>query len=153
MSKLFFSKSSPKPFLQLADLHLSSLQVVHHPPRGDEQGVPNLRHPDPQNKTSPFSQVFISPTSSISPHILVLLWWSFSLTFLSARADKALQDIVYKVVPGLYRTEMQNRVKFYTRHPDAEPANSEDAGEVADSLFFSPEDDISMSIEYFDNIR
>ena len=72
---------------------------------------------------------------------------------LSLRADKALQDIVYKVVPGLYRTEMQNRVKFYTRHPDAEPANSEDAGEVADSLFFSPEDDISMSIEYFDNIR
>lgn len=71
---------------------------------------------------------------------------------LSLRADKALQDIVYKVVPGLYRTEMQNRVKFYTRHPDAEPANSEDAGEVADSLFFSPEDDISMSIEYFDNI-
>ena len=73
--------------------------------------------------------------------------------FSNLRADKALQDIVYKVVPGLYRTEMQNRVKFYTRHPDAEPANSEDAGEVADSLFFSPEDDISMSIEYFDNIR
>jgi len=71
---------------------------------------------------------------------------------LSLRADKALQDIVYKVVPGLYRTEMQNRVKFYTKHPDAEPANSEDAGEVADSLFFSPEDEISMSIEYFDNI-
>merc|ERR1719266_966470 len=71
---------------------------------------------------------------------------------LSLRSDKALQDIVYKVVPGLYRTEMQNRVKFYTRHPDAEPANSEDAGEVADSLFFSPEDDISMSIEYFDNV-
>jgi hypothetical protein len=73
------------------------------------------------------------------------------LTFLFfPRADKALQDIVYKVVPGLYRTEMQNRVKFYTRHPDAEPANPEDAGEVVDSLFFSPEDDISMSIEYFD---
>merc|ERR1719394_74065 len=52
---------------------------------------------------------------------------------LSLRADKALQDIVYKVVPGLYRTEMQNRMKFYTRHPEAEPANSEDAGEVADS--------------------
>eukprot|EP00090_Calanus_glacialis_P038498 TRINITY_DN6715_c0_g1_i1.p1 TRINITY_DN6715_c0_g1~~TRINITY_DN6715_c0_g1_i1.p1 ORF type:complete len:1264 (-),score=266.76 TRINITY_DN6715_c0_g1_i1:252-4043(-) len=72
---------------------------------------------------------------------------------LSLRADKALQDIVYKVVPGLYRTEMQNRIKFYTTHPEAEPANSEDAGEVADSLFFSPEDDISMSIEYFDNFK
>jgi len=72
---------------------------------------------------------------------------------LSLRADKALQDIVYKVVPGLYRTEMQNRIKFYNSHPEAEPANSEDAGEVADSLFFSPEDDISMSIEYFDNFN
>lgn len=72
---------------------------------------------------------------------------------LSLRADKALQDIVYKVVPGLYRTEMQNRVRFYNSNPDAEPANSEDAGEVADSLFFSPEDDISMSIEYFDNFN
>lgn len=69
------------------------------------------------------------------------------------RADKALQDIVYKVVPGLYRTEMQNRVKFYSSNPHAEPANAEDAGEVADSLFFSPEDDISMSIEYFDNFK
>merc|ERR1719422_2937959 len=72
---------------------------------------------------------------------------------LSLRSDKALQDIVYKVVPGLYRTEMQNRVKFYSSHPEAEPSNSEDAGEVADSLFFSPEDDISMSIEYFDNFK
>ena len=69
------------------------------------------------------------------------------------RADKALQDIVYKVVPGLYRTEMKNRVQFYSLHPEAEPANPEDAGEVTDRLFFSPEDDISMSIEYFDSYR
>ena len=73
--------------------------------------------------------------------------------FICYRADKALQDIVYKVVPGLYRNEMQNRVKFYSSNPEAEPSNSEDAGEVADSLFFSPEDDISMSIEYFDNFK
>ena len=70
------------------------------------------------------------------------------------RADKALQDIVYKVVPGLYRSEMQNRIKFYSGHPEAEPANTEDAGEVTpDSLVFSPEDEISMSIEYFDNFK
>ena len=69
------------------------------------------------------------------------------------RSDKALQDIVYKVVPGLYRKEMTSRVKFYDSHPEAEPTNSEDAGQVADRLFFSPEDDISMSIEYFDNTR
>ena len=57
------------------------------------------------------------------------------------------------MVPGLYRNEMTSRVKFYQKHPDAEPTNSEDAGEVADRIFFSPEDEISMSIEYFDNFK
>ena len=64
-----------------------------------------------------------------------------------------MQDIVYKVVPGLYRSEMKNRVQFYSNHPEAKPASLEDAGEVSDRLFFSPEDDISMSIEYFDSYR
>ena len=72
---------------------------------------------------------------------------------LLCRADKALQDIVYKVVPGLYKSEMQTRLKHYNNNPEANPANAEDGGEVADSLFFSPEDDISMSIEYFDNFK
>ena len=48
---------------------------------------------------------------------------------------------------------MQARLKHYNNNPAAKPANSEDAGEVADSLFFSPEDEISMSIEYFDNFK
>ena len=69
------------------------------------------------------------------------------------RLDKALQDIVYKVVPGLYKTEMKARLKHYNNNPEAKPANAEDGGEVTDSLFFSPEDDISMSIEYFDNFK
>ena len=73
--------------------------------------------------------------------------------FICCRADKALQDIVYKVVPGLYKTEMQSRLKHYNNNPGVKPANAEDGGEVADSLFFSPEDDISMSIEYFDNFK
>ena len=64
-----------------------------------------------------------------------------------------MQDIVYRVVPGLYRAEMRSRVRFYSAHPEAEPASLEDAGEATDRLFFSPEDDISMSIEYFDNYR
>ena len=69
------------------------------------------------------------------------------------RADAALQDIVYKVVPGLFRAEMNNRAKFYSNHPEAEPLNPEDAGQISDRLFFSPEDEISMSIEYFDSYR
>ena len=48
---------------------------------------------------------------------------------------------------------MQSRLKHYNNNPGVKPANAEDGGEIADSLFFSPEDDISMSIEYFDNFK
>lgn len=34
------------------------------------------------------------------------------------RADKALQDIVYKLVPGLYHKEMRKRREFYKKHPE-----------------------------------
>ncbi len=64
-----------------------------------------------------------------------------------------MQDIVYRVVPGLYRAEMRSRVDFYSAHPEAKPASQEDAGEVTDRIFFAPEDHISLSIEYFDNYR
>jgi len=64
-----------------------------------------------------------------------------------------LQDIVYRVVPGLYRAEMRSRVDFYSAHPEAKPASQEDAGEITDRIFIAPEDHISLSIEYFDNYR
>uniref|UniRef100_A0A090XC13 Putative bmi1 polycomb ring finger oncoprotein n=1 Tax=Ixodes ricinus TaxID=34613 RepID=A0A090XC13_IXORI len=35
------------------------------------------------------------------------------------RVDTTLQDIVYKVVPGLYQREMKQRREFYDQHPDA----------------------------------
>lgn len=34
------------------------------------------------------------------------------------RSDKTLQDIVYKLVPGLYHSEMQRRRDFYAKNPD-----------------------------------
>lgn len=37
---------------------------------------------------------------------------------ISSRADKALQDIVYKLVPGLYHKEMRKRREFYKKHPE-----------------------------------
>ncbi|KOX80506.1 Polycomb group protein Psc [Melipona quadrifasciata] len=36
------------------------------------------------------------------------------------KADKALQDIVYKLVPGLYHKEMRRRREFYKKHPEHE---------------------------------
>lgn len=37
--------------------------------------------------------------------------------FYCCRPDKALQDIVYKLVPGLFHSEMKRRQEFYQKHP------------------------------------
>jgi hypothetical protein len=42
------------------------------------------------------------------------LFWFVSF----CRPDKALQDIVYKLVPGLFHAEMRRRLEFYAEHPD-----------------------------------
>ncbi|NXY90831.1 PCGF2 protein, partial [Alcedo cyanopectus] len=39
---------------------------------------------------------------------------------LSIRSDKTLQDIVYKLVPGLFKDEMKRRREFYAAYPVAE---------------------------------
>ncbi|XP_077556968.1 uncharacterized protein LOC144170824 isoform X2 [Haemaphysalis longicornis] len=68
------------------------------------------------------------------------------------RVDNTLQDIVYKVVPGLYQKEMKKRRDFYEKHPgpDANVSCPEDRGVVDSSrrLIFSPDDTISVSLEY-----
>ncbi|XP_012232753.1 protein suppressor 2 of zeste-like [Linepithema humile] len=66
------------------------------------------------------------------------------------KADKALQDIVYKLVPGLYHKEMLKRREFYKKHPEhANSATPEQRGEdVSGRLIFSPEDVVSLSLEY-----
>ncbi|XP_014740842.1 PREDICTED: polycomb group RING finger protein 2 [Sturnus vulgaris] len=71
---------------------------------------------------------------------------------LSIRSDKTLQDIVYKLVPGLFKDEMKRRRDFYSAYPVAEvPLGSqEERGEVAErDQGAVPEDDIvSLSIEF-----
>ncbi|CAK9819460.1 Polycomb group protein Psc [Anthophora quadrimaculata] len=66
------------------------------------------------------------------------------------KADKALQDIVYKLVPGLYHKEMRKRREFYKKHPEhADLATPEQRGEdVSGRLIFAPEDAVSLSLEY-----
>ncbi|KZC10446.1 Polycomb group protein Psc [Dufourea novaeangliae] len=66
------------------------------------------------------------------------------------KADKALQDIVYKLVPGLYHKEMRKRREFYRKHPEhADFATPEQRGEdVSGRLIFAPEDAVSLSLEY-----
>ncbi|KAM4705174.1 polycomb complex protein BMI-1 [Rhinophrynus dorsalis] len=76
---------------------------------------------------------------------------------LNIRADKTLQDIVYKLVPGLFKNEMKRRRDFYAAHPSADAANgsNEDRGEVADEdkRIITDDEIISLSIEFFDHNR
>lgn len=73
---------------------------------------------------------------------------------LNIRSDQTLQDIVYKLVPGLFKNEMRRRREFYSRLPEsartALPASSEERGDVrgVERLIFAPEDRISVSLEY-----
>lgn len=73
---------------------------------------------------------------------------------LNIRSDKTLQDIVYKLVPGLFKNEMKRRRDFYAEHPsvDATNGSNEDRGEVADEdkRIITDDEIISLSIEFFD---
>lgn len=71
------------------------------------------------------------------------------------RSDQTLQDIVYKLVPGLFKNEMRRRREFYASLPLSErmsrwPTSSEGRGDVRglERLIFNPEDMISISLEY-----
>uniref|UniRef100_A0A8C5ETL4 Bmi1 polycomb ring finger oncogene 1a n=1 Tax=Gouania willdenowi TaxID=441366 RepID=A0A8C5ETL4_GOUWI len=75
---------------------------------------------------------------------------------LNIRSDKTLQDIVYKLVPGLFKNEMKRRRDFYAEHPvDASNGSNEDRGEVADEdkRIITDDEIISLSIEFFDQNR
>lgn len=68
------------------------------------------------------------------------------------KLDKALQDIVYKLVPGLFQKEMERRQQFYSSRPGpAATATPEQRGEDTERIIFSPEDVISFSLEYADH--
>ncbi|XP_022240414.1 uncharacterized protein DDB_G0284459-like [Limulus polyphemus] len=70
---------------------------------------------------------------------------------LNIRADKTLQDIVYKLVPGLFRNEMKRRRDFYETNPEAAAhvTCQEDRGELTEQrVIYTPDDSISLSLEY-----
>ncbi|XP_042199227.1 polycomb group RING finger protein 2 [Callorhinchus milii] len=73
---------------------------------------------------------------------------------LSVRADKTLQDIVYKLVPGLFKDEMKRRRDFYAAHPSADVTNgsNEDRGEVTEEekRIITDDEIISLSLEFYE---
>ncbi|KAG0722423.1 Polycomb complex protein BMI-1-A [Chionoecetes opilio] len=65
---------------------------------------------------------------------------------LSIRPDKTLQDIVYKLVPGLYPNEMCKRREFYTSHPESIPATPEGGGSDLGRYYTLPDDPVSLAL-------
>jgi len=65
--------------------------------------------------------------------------------------DKAMQGIVYKLVPGLYELEMNRRKTFYEQNKEAVNATltAEELGESKDKVFLTPNDNVSFSLEYW----
>ena len=61
------------------------------------------------------------------------------------RLDKALQNIVYKLVPGLYQDEMERRKKHQEKNEPTKVPKEE-----LERHFFFRDDKISMSLEYYD---
>ncbi|KYN04429.1 PREDICTED: mucin-17-like [Cyphomyrmex costatus] len=73
-----------------------------------------------------------------------------SRPLLNIRPDYTLQDIVYKLVPGCYQNEMRCRKEFYAKHPDEciETVSPESRGEPIESHIYSPDESLSLSLEY-----
>ncbi|XP_036408819.1 polycomb complex protein BMI-1-A-like [Megalops cyprinoides] len=69
---------------------------------------------------------------------------------LSIRSDKTLQDIVYKLVPGLFKDEMKRRRDFYADNPAADGANSsgEDREEMREKRMITDDEVLSLSIQF-----
>ncbi|KAL3832224.1 hypothetical protein ACJMK2_023884 [Sinanodonta woodiana] len=65
------------------------------------------------------------------------------------RSDKTLQDLVYKLVPSLYKNEMKRRRDFYILHAADKPSTpSEDRGdEFCDRIIYTEDEKISLSLE------
>ncbi|XP_071812375.1 uncharacterized protein [Apostichopus japonicus] len=71
--------------------------------------------------------------------------------------DRVLQNIVYKLVPGLFKDEMKKRRDFYTRNPQAgtssgnSPVDLEARGEVSEEalVIYSDDEHMNLSLEYY----
>uniref|UniRef100_A0A2S2QP72 Polycomb complex protein BMI-1 n=1 Tax=Sipha flava TaxID=143950 RepID=A0A2S2QP72_9HEMI len=67
------------------------------------------------------------------------------------KPDKALQDIVYKLVPGLFHSEMKRRQNFYKEHPHRDMhLHPESRGISVDRIVYTADELISLSLEFCD---
>ncbi|XP_064613942.1 LOW QUALITY PROTEIN: polycomb complex protein BMI-1-like [Liolophura sinensis] len=74
------------------------------------------------------------------------------------RQDKTLQDLVYKLVPGLFKGEMKRRRDYYVDKPGATPTflTAEGRGEAVglhERVIYTDDEMISLSLELSPNGR
>ncbi|XP_050073422.1 protein suppressor 2 of zeste [Anopheles maculipalpis] len=79
------------------------------------------------------------------------------ITVTNLRPDRTLSALVYKLVPGLHKAENQRIVQFYASisssivpsEEDTDPATGQGTFQLLDDQnFFSPDEPISLSLEY-----
>ncbi|XP_058066064.1 protein suppressor 2 of zeste [Anopheles bellator] len=74
------------------------------------------------------------------------------ITVASLRPDRTLRALVYKMVPGLHKSEIQRTIQFYSeRHSNNAQAVDDQlqgCSLLEDQNFYSPEEPISLSLEY-----
>ena len=68
------------------------------------------------------------------------------------RSDITLQDIVYKLIPDVYKREKQRRYEFCLNHPEAlnlySSVKERTEFTLDHSVYYQPQDKISLSLEY-----
>ncbi|EAT36767.1 AAEL011179-PA [Aedes aegypti] len=82
-----------------------------------------------------------------------------TITVANLRPDRILRSLVYKLVPGLHRSENQRAAKYYAdqcsqdEHPAGGSRKPPDHSYLDDQNFFSPDELINLSLEYhYDSI-
>jgi polycomb group RING finger protein 4 len=69
---------------------------------------------------------------------------------LNIRVDHTLQDLVYKLVPGLFTHEMRKRRDFYARNPDEDGSSSKKDMKLAvlERTIYTEDEQISLALEF-----
>nr|XP_054767908.1 polycomb complex protein BMI-1-A-like [Lytechinus pictus] len=75
---------------------------------------------------------------------------------LNIRSDKTLQNLVYKLVPSMFKGEMKRRREFYKSHPEASTSlaqnvSREELGEMDEQelIIYTDDEHLSLSLEYY----
>ncbi|KAK7109714.1 uncharacterized protein [Littorina saxatilis] len=69
------------------------------------------------------------------------------------RLDHTLQNAVYKLVPGLFKREMQRRRDFYEKNPPPVGKETEQVHVAPERIIFSEDEKFSVSLEFSPNGR